>query len=75
MAYLNRLSWVVALLLVACSSELATAAEPPSDLCSLLPPAVVSKTLGQAYDSPKKSVAPRPSETPMKEPIAGMDLG
>jgi hypothetical protein len=59
-AYLNRLSWVVALLLAACSSELARAAEPPSDLCSLLPPVVLSKTLGQAYDSPTKSVAPRP---------------
>ena len=60
MVYLNRLSWVVALLLVACSSELARAAEPPSDLCSLLPSAMVSKTLGQTYGSPKKSVAPRP---------------
>jgi hypothetical protein len=60
MAYLKQLSWVVALLLVACSSELARAAELPSDLCSLLPPAVLSKTLGQAYDSPQKSVAPRP---------------
>lgn len=60
MVCLNRLSWVVALLLVACSSELARAAEPPSDLCSLLPSAMVSKTLGQTYGSPKKSVAPRP---------------
>jgi hypothetical protein len=60
MAYLKQLSWVVALLLVACSSELARAAELPSDFCSLLPPAVLSKTLGQAYDSPQKSVAPRP---------------
>ena len=60
MVYLNRLSWVVALLLIACSSELARAAEPPSDLCSLLPSAMVGKTLGQTYGSPKKSVAPRP---------------
>ena len=60
MAYLNRLSWVAALLLVACCSELASAAEPPSDLCSLLPSATVGKILRQAYDSPKKSVAPRP---------------
>lgn len=60
MVYLNRLSWVVALLLVACSSQLARAAEPPSDLCSLLPSAMVSKTLGQTYGSPKKTVAPRP---------------
>lgn len=60
MAYLTRLSWAVALLLVACSSELAKAAEPPSDLCSLLPAATVNKTLKSAYDSPKSSVAPRP---------------
>lgn len=60
MAYLNRLSWVVALLLVACSGELARGAEPPSDLCSLLPAATVSKTLKNSYDSPKSSVAPRP---------------
>ena len=60
MAYLNRLSWVAALLLVACCSELASAAEPPSDLCSLLPSTAIGKILGQAYDSPKKSVAPRP---------------
>jgi hypothetical protein len=57
---LNRLSWMVALLFIACSSELARAAEPPSDLCSLLSSAVVSKTLGQTYGSVKKSVAPRP---------------
>jgi len=55
----NRLSFVVALVLV-CSGELVRAAEPPPDLCSLLPPAMVSKTLGRHYDSPKKSVAPRP---------------
>jgi len=60
MAYLNQLSWVVALLLVACSSELARGAETPSDLCSLLPAATVSKTLADSYDPPKKSVAPRP---------------
>jgi len=60
MTYLNRLSWVVALVLVACFSELAGAAEPPSDLCSLLPSATVSKTLKSTYDSPQKSVAPRP---------------
>ena len=60
MAYLAKLSWMVALLLVACSSELARAADPPSDLCSLLPPATISKTLAYTYDSPQKSVAPRP---------------
>jgi hypothetical protein len=60
MAYLNRFSWVVALLFVACSSELSRAVEPPSDLCSLLPAATVSKTLKSTYDSPKITVAPRP---------------
>ena len=60
MPHLNQLSWTMALLLVACSGELAIAAEPPSDLCSLLPSATVSKTLGQNFGSPKKTVAPRP---------------
>jgi len=60
MVYSKHLSWVVALLLVACCSELARAAEPPSDLCSLLPAAMVSKTLRYTYDSPTKKVAPRP---------------
>ena len=60
MAYWKQLSWVVALLLVACSGELAKAADPPSDLCSLLPAATISKTLAYTYDAPQKSVAPRP---------------
>jgi len=38
----------------------ASAAEPPADLCSLLPTAQVSKALGKTYNSPTKSVAPRP---------------
>ena len=59
MAKLNRLSLVIALLL-ACSGALARAAEPPSDLCSLLPPAVLSKTVGQTYGVPTSTVAPRP---------------
>jgi hypothetical protein len=60
MAYLNQLSSVLVLLLVGCSGELARAAEPPSDLCSLLPSATVSKTLRYAYGSATESVAPRP---------------
>jgi hypothetical protein len=61
MAQLCKLSLIAATLLVIIGSVLpATAAEPPSDLCSLLPTAEVSKTLGRAYDSPQKSVAPRP---------------
>ena len=58
--YLNQLSLAVALLLVVGSGELARAGEPPSDLCSLLPAATVSKTLGSTYSSPKTTVAPRP---------------
>jgi len=54
-------SLIAATLLVATwAVRPASAAEPPSDLCSLLPAAEVSKTLGRAYDSPQKSVAPRP---------------
>ena len=47
-------------LLVIGSAQFATAAEPPADLCSLLPASVVSKTLGVKYDPPVKTVAPRP---------------
>jgi hypothetical protein len=61
MAHLSKLSLIAATLLVTtCAVHLARATEPPADLCSLLPAAEVSKTLGQAYDSPQKSVAPRP---------------
>ena len=56
----NQLSWLVAVVLFACSLELARAAEPPSDLCSLLPAAAVSKALGGTYGTPKSKVAPRP---------------
>jgi hypothetical protein len=47
-------------LATACTVPLAGANEPPTDLCALLPAADVSKILGQNYDSPQKSVAPRP---------------
>ncbi|HEY6252736.1 MAG TPA: hypothetical protein VI685_22495 [Candidatus Angelobacter sp.] len=61
MARLNRLSLITATLLVTtCMVRPALAAEPPADLCSLLPAADVSKALGQAYGAPQKSVAPRP---------------
>jgi len=61
MAHLNK-SWLVvtALLVATCAVPSARASEPPADLCSLLPAGEVSKALGQAYDSPQKSVAPRP---------------
>ena len=74
MANLNRLSWTAAMLLVACSGKLAGAAEPPSDLCSRLPPAVVSKEFGDTFGSPKKTVAPRPFPNIIKEPIARTSL-
>jgi hypothetical protein len=61
MPRVRKLSLIAATLLIAtCAIHPARAAEPPSDLCSLLPAAEVSKTLGRAYDSPQKSVAPRP---------------
>ena len=61
MAYLSKVLWTVAtLFLIARSVPLATAAEPPADLCSLLPASVLTKTLGSTYGPPQKSVAPRP---------------
>jgi hypothetical protein len=61
MAYLNKLSLMAATLVVTtCALHPARATEPPADLCSLLPAAELSKALGQTYDSPEKSVAPRP---------------
>ena len=61
MANLNKKSSTAAIfLLVTCSVQLGAAAEPASDLCSLLPVAVVNKTLGKTYDAPLKTVAPRP---------------
>lgn len=61
MAELRKLSLLAAALLVAtCAVQSARASEPPADLCSLLPAAEVSKTLGADYGSPEKSVAPRP---------------
>jgi hypothetical protein len=54
------------LLIAASVLGIAFAAQParanvlPADLCSLLPTADVSKTLGQAYGAPQESVAPRP---------------
>ncbi|HYM75771.1 MAG TPA: hypothetical protein VE377_07315 [Candidatus Dormibacteraeota bacterium] len=47
-------------LLATCAVRPAMAAEPPADLCSLLPAAEVSKTLGHSYNAPDKSEAPRP---------------
>jgi hypothetical protein len=61
MAHFNKLSFIAGTLLATtCALQSTRATEPPADLCSLLPAAELSKTLGQAYDSPQKSVAPRP---------------
>lgn len=61
MAQSRKQSLVAATFVVTtCGVHSARAAESPADLCSLLPAAEVSKTLGRAYDSPQKSTAPRP---------------
>ncbi len=61
MIKLNGLSFAgVTLLLAAGWVVPALAAEPPADLCALLPAATVSKTIGQTFAAPTKSVAPRP---------------
>lgn len=61
MVYLRRLSLIAGTFVITTwAVQSAKAAEPPSDLCSLLPPAEVSKALGADYGSPEKGVAPRP---------------
>ena len=61
MTTLNRaLPITISLLVLALGALPANAAEPPADLCSLLPASLVSKTLGSTYSSPEKTVAPRP---------------
>ncbi|MFI5093226.1 MAG: hypothetical protein ACHQIK_07265 [Candidatus Acidiferrales bacterium] len=61
MSCLRRVSLIAAtFVLSACAAQATRATEPPADLCSLLPAAEVSKTLGHGYDAPQKSVAPRP---------------
>lgn len=57
----HRMLWtVVTLILISCAAPFARAAEPPADLCSLLPTAVVSQMLKATFTGPTKSVAPRP---------------
>lgn len=61
MTHMRRFSIIAStLLLGVCSIRPAKAAEPPADLCSLLPAADVNKILGQTYSGPQKSEAPRP---------------
>lgn len=50
----------VASLLGTSAAHRASANEPPADLCSLLPAAEVTNTLGQSYTAPQKATAPRP---------------
>jgi hypothetical protein len=56
----ERFLAVAVFLLAACAVQVARATEAPADVCSLLPAADVSKTLGKTYGSPDKKVAPRP---------------
>ena len=42
------------------NSSSAWAKDPPADLCSLLAPAQLEKTLGHPFSSPQKSEAPAP---------------
>ena len=61
LAHLRKLSLIAAILIATtCAVRSATVAEPPADLCSLLPAADISKTLGQTFGAPQKTVAPRP---------------
>jgi hypothetical protein len=60
MDYLHKFSVIAAVFLASsCWAQSATATEPSSDLCALLPASHVSSVLGTAYDSPQESVAPR----------------
>lgn len=45
---------------IAFVAQTASAKTLPTHLCSLLPAAVVGRTLGQTYGAPQESVAPRP---------------
>jgi hypothetical protein len=61
MTRLRNPSPIAATFLIAAWAVLpAMASEAPADACSLLPAAEVSKTLGQGFDAPQSSVAPRP---------------
>ena len=61
MLEMNKLSYVaVVAVMMGCGTQAAMAADPPSDLCSLLPASVLSQTLGKTFGDPKKTVAPRP---------------
>jgi hypothetical protein len=61
MAHLSKTFFIAATLLVCtCAVRSAKAAEPPADLCSLLPATDIGTSMGRPYDPPEKSLAPRP---------------
>ena len=61
MNILRRTFWMIAVFsVVALSAPLAKAADVPADACSLLPIAVVNKTLNGKYSGPEKKTAPAP---------------
>lgn len=60
MARLSALSPVAVCFFVVTLSAPARATDAPADPCSLLTPALVSKTLGDTFGAPQKSAAPRP---------------
>ena len=61
MNIVHRAFWVIAVLVVVASvAPLASGADVPADACSLLPTAVVNKTLNGTYTGPEKKVAPAP---------------
>ena len=59
MTVLRRAFLITAILFATACTIQSAATELPANLCSLLPAAELSKTFGQAYDDPQKSVAPR----------------
>ena len=53
-----RIALPFAFLVLAFQANAAGAKEPPSDVCSLLTPQLLQKTLGQPFGAPEKSTAP-----------------
>jgi hypothetical protein len=53
-----RITLPLAFLVLAFQANAAGAKEPPSDVCSLLTPQLLQKTLGQPFGAPEKSTAP-----------------
>lgn len=53
-----RIALPLAFLVLAFQANATGAKEPPSDICSLLTPQLLQKTLGQPFGAPEKSTAP-----------------